>query len=79
LHIRQICVTLGSTLIPAEHRVDDRLQLLLGGLVDTARVHPAILYAIFGSSVYAEEDLGVAAFVLARARHQLIIRDFLAF
>jgi hypothetical protein len=47
--------------------------------VDTACVHPAILYAILGGSIYAEEYLGIASFVLARAGHQLIIRDFLAF
>jgi hypothetical protein len=47
--------------------------------VDTAGVHPAILYAIFRRSVHAEADFGVATLVLASAVDQLVIRDLLAF
>lgn len=71
-------VALLRFLVPPKHRVDRRVQLLARGLVDAARVYPAVLYAILGSSVDAEADLRVAALVFAFVGHELIVCDFLA-
>ena len=72
-------VTLYRSLIPAEHRINCGTELFVGGLVNTASVHPRILDTSFCRFVYTELDFAVAALLLSDTSHQIVIRDFLVF
>lgn len=64
-------------MVPPKHGVDSRRELIVVGLVNTARVDPKVLQAITAGLFCAEPDLVVTKLSLAGTFHQVFEVDLL--
>ena len=79
MYVREIHIAFGCALVPAEHAIESRVELIVIPLVNAAGVDPEVAHIVLRSSFLTETEFGVTSLILALASDQLILCDFSAF